>query len=77
MNEDDRKTTALPESEIYEWKSAWHDEYTKWMSAFEYTHGGTLHIGVNDGYVVGLRDYRKLLEKLQTNSATNSVSLRM
>ncbi len=34
------------------------------MSAFEYTHGGTLHIGVNDGYVVGLRDYRKLLEKL-------------
>lgn len=35
------------------------------MSAFTYTSGGTLHIGVNDdGYVVGLKDYRKLLEDL-------------
>ncbi len=37
----------------------------KWMSAFAYTNGGILHIGVNDdGYVVGLKDYRKLLEDL-------------
>lgn len=65
MNEQSRVTTALPESEISEWKSSWHDEYMKWMSAFAYTHGGTLHIGVNDdGYVVGLRDFRKLLEDL-------------
>lgn len=57
--------TTLPESEISEWKSSWHDEYMKWISAFAYTHGGVLHIGVNDdGYVVGLKDYKKLLEDL-------------
>lgn len=56
---------SLPESEICEWKWSWRDEYMKWMSAFAYTDGGTLHIGVNDdGYVVGLKDYRKLLEDL-------------
>lgn len=37
----------------------------KWMSAFAWTKGGRLHIGVNDdGYVVGLKDYRRLLEEL-------------
>lgn len=56
---------SLPESDICEWKWSWRDEYMKWMSAFAYTNGGTLHIGVNDdGYVVGLKDYRKLLEDL-------------
>ena len=56
---------TLPESEISEWKWSWRDEYMKWMSAFAYTDGGTLHIGVNDdGYVVGLKDYRRLLEEL-------------
>ena len=56
---------SLPESEINEWKWSWRDEYMKWMSAFAYTSGGTLNIGVNDdGYVVGLENYRKLLEEL-------------
>lgn len=56
---------ALPESDISEWKVSWRDEYMKWMSAFAWTKGGTLHIGVNDdGYVVGLKDYRRLLEEL-------------
>ena len=56
---------TLPESEICEWKWSWRDDYMKWMSAFAYTDGGTLHIGVNDdGYVVGLKDYRRLLEDL-------------
>lgn len=55
----------LPESDISEWKSSWRDEYMKWMSAFARTKGGTLHIGVNDdGYVVGLKDCRKLQEDL-------------
>ena len=52
MDVQSRMTTSLPGSEISEWKSSWHDEYMKWMSAFAYTHGGTLHIGGNDdGYV--------------------------
>ena len=56
---------SLPESDISEWKWSWRDEYMKWLSAFAYTSGGTLNIGVNDdGYVVGLENYRKLLEEL-------------
>ena len=44
---------VLPESEICEWKSSWHDKYMKWLSAFAWNDGGTLHIGVNDdGYVI-------------------------
>ena len=34
MNEQNNNT-ALPESDITEWKSSWRDEYMKWMSAFE------------------------------------------
>ncbi len=65
MDGQNRVMASLPESEISEWKSSWHDEYMKWISAFAYTHGGILYIGVNDdGYVVGLKDYRKLLEDL-------------
>ena len=56
---------SLPESEINEWKSSWHDSYMKWLSAFAWTDGGTLHIGVNDdGYVIGLKNWRQLLEDL-------------
>lgn len=55
--------TMIPESDISEWKSSWHDEYLKWIAAFANTDGGTLNIGVNDdGYVLGLRDHRTLLE---------------
>lgn len=64
MNKD-TTNMALPESDISEWKSSWRDEYMKWMSAFARTNGGTLNIGVNDdGYVIGLKDHRKLLEDL-------------
>ena len=64
MNKID-KTQELPESDISEWKASWRDEYMKWISAFAWTNGGTLYIGVNDdGYVLGLKDYRKLLEDL-------------
>lgn len=57
--------SSLPESEISEWKASWHDEYLKWLAAYAHTDGGKLYIGVNDdGYVVGLKDYRKLLEDL-------------
>ena len=56
---------SLPESEICEWKSSWRDNYMKWISAFAWNDGGVLHIGVNDdGYVVGLNNYRNLLEEL-------------
>ena len=61
----ERDIAALPESDISEWKWSWRDEYMKWMAAFAYTDGGSINIGVNDdGYVVGLKNYRELLEQL-------------
>ena len=51
---------ALPESDITEWKWSWRDEYLKQIAAFANTGGGVLNIGVNDdGYGVGLKDYRE------------------
>ena len=56
---------VLPESDVAEWKWAWRDEYLKQIAAFANTDGGVLNIGVNDdGYVVGLKNCRKLLEDL-------------
>lgn len=61
----ERNETTVPESDISEWKWSWNDQYLKWIAAFSNTDGGTLRIGVNDdGYVVGLRDYRTLLESI-------------
>ena len=61
----DNVSSSLPESEISEWKASWHDEYLKQLAAYAHTDGRKLYIGVNDdGYVVGLKDYRNLLEDL-------------
>ena len=60
---DEEKT--LPESEMSEWKASWRDEYMKWLAAYAYNDGGKLYIGVNDdGYVIGLKDVRKLQESI-------------
>ena len=56
---------SLPESEMSEWKASWRDEYMKWLAAYAYNDGGKLYIGVNDdGYVIGLKDVRKLQESI-------------
>ena len=56
---------SLPESEMSEWKASWRDEYLKWLCAYAYNDGGKLYIGVNDdGYVIGLKDVRKLQESI-------------
>ncbi len=53
------------ESQNIEWKLIWKDEYLKWICAFANADGGKLIIGVNnDGKVVGLANYQKLLEDL-------------
>ena len=52
-----------PESQRNEFKSAWHDEYFGWIAGFANAKGGTLYVGVNDdGYVIGLKDVRYLLD---------------
>ena len=54
-----------PESQKTEYKSSWQDEYFEWICGYANAKGGTLYIGVNDdGYVMGLKDTRYLLDKL-------------
>ncbi|MCD8148210.1 MAG: ATP-binding protein [Clostridiales bacterium] len=55
----------MQESQSIEWKWTWQDEYLKWLCGYANTDGGTLYIGVNDdGYVVGVKDSKMLLESL-------------
>ena len=69
------KNISLPESEISEWKSSWDSKYLKWLCAYANTNGGKLYIGVNDdGYVMGLRDYRDLQETIP-NSIRNTLHI--
>ena len=54
-----------PEAQTIEYKSSWHDDYFEWISGYANAKGGTLYIGVNDdGYVVGVKDVKYLLDKL-------------
>lgn len=53
------------ENQSTEWKWSWNDDYLKWLCGYANMDGGILYVGVNDdGYVVGLKDSRTLLESL-------------
>ena len=53
------------ESQQMEWKWSWQDEFLKWLCGYANTEGGILYIGVNDdGYVVGIKDSKRMLEGL-------------
>lgn len=55
----------MNENQNIEWKTSWRDEYLKWICAFANADGGMLYIGMNDaGQVVGIENYKKLLEDL-------------
>lgn len=55
----------MPESQNTEYKSAWRDEYLKWICGFANANGGTIFIGKDDsGKVVGLAETQKLLEEI-------------
>ena len=54
-----------PEQQNVEFKSSWHDDYLKWICGFANTQGGKILIGLNDtGEVIGLRNYKELMELL-------------
>lgn len=58
-----KKTTG--ENQDIEWKESWDDNYLKWVCGFANAKGGKILIGVNDkGTVVGIADYKKLLENI-------------
>ena len=55
----------MKENQHTEFKESWHDEYTRYISAFCNTEGGVLYIGIDDkGEVVGIEQPKKLIEKL-------------
>jgi ATP-dependent DNA helicase RecG len=55
----------MPEQQNIEYKQSWHDEYLKWIVGFANSNGGTIYIGKDDnGKVVGVADYKKLMEDL-------------
>ena len=55
----------MAEQQNIEYKQSWHDDYLKWIVGFANSQGGTLFIGKDDdGKVVGVSDYKKLMEDL-------------
>lgn len=55
----------MPEHQNIEYKQSWHDDYLKWIVGFANSQGGTIYIGKDDnGNVVNVPDYKKLLEDL-------------
>ena len=65
----------MPESENIEWKQSWHDDYLKWVCGFANAVGGVIFIGKDDnGTVVGLPDYKTLLESIP-NKIRNSMGI--
>ena len=65
----------MAESQNIEWKSAWHDEYLKWVCGFANAHGGKIYIGIDDkGNVVGVPNSKKLLEDIP-NKIRNHIGI--
>jgi len=61
----------MPETQIIEYKSAWRDEFLRWLCGFANAQGGTLVIGRDDaGKVVGVKDSEKLMEDLPNRITT-------
>jgi ATP-dependent DNA helicase RecG len=55
----------MPEQQNIEYKQSWHDDYLKWICGFANANGGTIYVGKDDnGNVVGVADYRRLMEEL-------------
>jgi len=61
----------MAENQNIEYKSAWRDEYLKWICGFANALGGRLFIGMDDaGNVVGIDNTKKLLENLPNKITT-------
>jgi len=65
----------VKETQNIEFKTSWHDDYLKIISAFANTIGGKLYIGIDDsGNIVGIKESEKLLEVLP-NKIRNKLGL--
>ena len=67
--------TNSRESQNTEFKSSWQDDYLKWVCGFANAIGGVIYIGKDDnGEVIGLTDYAKLMEDLP-NKIRNAMGI--
>jgi ATP-dependent DNA helicase RecG len=65
----------MPEQQNIEYKQSWHDDYLKWICGFANAIGGIIYIGKdNNGDVVHLKNYNKLLEDIP-NKIRNSLGI--
>ncbi|WP_010250532.1 ATP-binding protein [Myroides injenensis] len=65
----------MPEQQNIEYKSAWHDDYLKWVCGFANAQGGVIFIGKDDnGNVVGIEDYKKLMDDIP-NKVRNAMGI--
>jgi len=65
----------MSERQNIEWKQSWHDDYLKWICGFANAIGGVIYIGMDDdGQVVGLTNFHKLLEDIP-NKVRNSMGI--
>ena len=65
----------MPEQQNIEYKQSWHDDYLKWVCGFANAQGGIFFIGKDDnGNVVGVDDYKKLIEDLP-NKIRNTMGI--
>jgi len=64
-----------PEQQNIEFKQNWHDDYLKWVCGFANAIGGIIYISKdNDGNVIHLADYARLLEDIP-NKIRNTMGI--
>ena len=59
------------ECQNIEYKSAWHDEYLKWICGFANAQGAVMYFGVNNDHeVIGLEGVDRLMEDIPNKIVT-------
>lgn len=65
----------MPEKQNIEYKSAWHNDYLKWVCGFANAQGGVIFIGKDDsGNVSGIEDYKRLMDYIP-NKIRNAMGI--
>jgi ATP-dependent DNA helicase RecG len=65
----------MPEQQNIEYKSAWHEDYLKWVCGFANVQGGVIFIGKDDnGNIIGIENYKKLMDEIP-NKIRNSMGI--
>ncbi len=65
----------MPEQQNIEYKSAWHEDYLKWVCGFANAQGGVIYIGKDDnGNVSGIDDFKRLMDDIP-NKIRNAMGI--